>query len=347
MLWDLPQPLLPVIFALGAIGSISVSALANAERRIPVVDLHVDVSYQVNYKQRRIGQLTGQFVADVLLTAGVIGTVLPLYVPNDVSSDGPRLSDLESSWAKMASLVAETAPYSGVGCATDSRRVATWFAFEGAAPFAGHPELVAEWVARGVRIWGLVHVHDNALATSAGVGPRRLVHDVGLTRAGHDLVKAIHAAGAFVDVSHASDRAIADILEHARRDHVPVIATHSNANRLAPHARNLTDAQLHAIAQTGGVVGVNFHGKFLAQHRAATLEDVVGQIRYLIGLVGVEHVAIGSDFEGGIHPPRALRDVRGYQVLGRALRRAGLSDTDVRLVFASNVLRLLGCASEQ
>jgi membrane dipeptidase len=318
------------------------SICASAEMSIPVVDLHVDLAYQVNYKHRSVGEASGQLIADRLVDAGVVGLVLPLYVPHQVSSEGPRQVDIEASFATMLGLLQRTPPYAPPGSPPAPGRVVTWFAFEGAAPFAGHPEQVKKWVDHGVRIWGLVHVHDNVLATSAGPGPQRLKHEVGLTAAGHELVKAIHAAHGLVDVSHASDRAIADILEHARQDGVAVVATHSNANHLAPHARNLTDAQLRAIAATNGVIGVNFHGKFLARDRASTLDDVVQQIRYLVDCVGITHVGIGSDFEGEIHPPKELSDVRGYPKLARALRRAGFSGADVTRIFSGNALRVLG-----
>jgi membrane dipeptidase len=319
--------------------------LADAQATIPVVDLHVDLAYQVNYKSRRIDQASGQLVASKLVEAGVVGLVLPLYVPNEVSPNGPRLIDIETSYARMLGLTQQTPPYVPPGSPQQPGHVMTWFALEGAAPFAERPEEVKKWVAHGVRIWGLVHTHDNALATSAGPGPRPLSHAVGLTEAGHELVRAIHAAHGIVDVSHASDHAILDILEHARKDGVAVVATHSNANRLVPHARNLTDEQLRAIAATNGVVGVNFHEKFLTNGRPSTLDDVVQQIRYIAGLVGVAHVGIGSDYEGGIRPPRELDDVLGYPRLARALRRAGFADADVKLIFSGNVMRLLGVAA--
>lgn len=316
-------------------------AQVGAPEPYAVVDLHVDLSYQVNYKLRPLAEASGQVVASRLVDAGVVGLVLPLYVPHEISAEGPRYVDLERSYSNMLGQLGMTTPYLVPGAAPEPGHIATWFAFEGAAPFAGRPDAVKVWVAHGVKLWGLVHAHDNALATSAGLGPRRLKHKTGLTPAGHELVGAIHAAGGIVDVSHASDRTIADVLEHAERDAVPVVATHSNADHLAHHARNLTDQQLRAIAHTNGLIGVNFHGNFLARDRPATLDDVVGQIQYMVERVGVSHVGIGADFEGGIRPPPPLRDVRGYQALANALRKAGFSERDVRAIFSGNALRIL------
>ncbi|HEY5961415.1 MAG TPA: membrane dipeptidase [Polyangiaceae bacterium] len=317
------------------------SPAALAESAVPVVDLHVDVSYQFNYKHAAIGTLSGQCVANQLAEGGVYALVLPLYVPHEVSPEGPRLSDIERSYSNLLAALACTPPYLVPGSHLEPGRVASYLSLEGAAPFAGRPGDVARWVSRGVQIWGLVHVHDNALATSAGPGPRRRLTKVGLTDAGREVVRAIHRAHAYVDVSHASDAAVADVLELAREDKMPVFATHSNADKLAPHARNLTDDQLRGIADSGGLIGVNFHAKFLCRNRKATLNDVVQQVRYMVRLIGVEHVGIGSDFEGGIRPPEELRDMRGYQTLATALRRSGLSRAEVEQIMSGNALRLL------
>jgi membrane dipeptidase len=120
-----------------------------------------------------------------------------------------------------------------------------------------------------------------------------------------------------------------------------VIATHSNARALCDHPRNLTDAQLRGIAATGGIVGLNLHSAFVVRGRPATLADVVRQALHLIKVAGVDHVAIGADFEGGIRPARGVEDASHFPDFARALRGAGLSEAAVRRVFAENALRVL------
>src|SRR6201999_4081144 len=110
----------------------------------------------------------------------------------------------------------------------------------------------------------------------------------------------VYAHGALVDVSHVSDASFADIAAIARAHHAPVVATHSNARALGHHPRNLTDAQLAVIAETGGVAGVNFHAQFVNGTNEATLADVVKQVEYMVKVAGIDHVAVGSDFDGGI-----------------------------------------------
>lgn len=308
-------------------------------RPVPVVDLHVDLSYQVNYKGRDLARGVGQYVAADLLRSGVRGVVLPLYIPRSVSPEGPRTEDLEASRKHLLDLLPQTAPYALPGCApSDDDHVRTWFAFEGAAPLASDPESVNAWIEKGVRVFGLVHTYDNALATSSGTRP---APSTGLTERGREVVRRIQSAGGIVDVSHMSDAAAADVIELARGASVPVIATHSNARKLADHPRNLNDQLLRAIAATGGVVGVNFHSPFVVKGRAARIDDVVRQVQYLVRVAGEDHVALGSDFEGDIRPARGLADVRGFPKLAVALRRAGLGAEQVRKVFSGNALRVL------
>jgi membrane dipeptidase len=309
---------------------------------VPVVDLHVDLSYQLSYRGRSLETGVGQYRAADLLRAGVIGVVLPLYVPRKVSPDGPRSEDLESSYQRLSSLLGRVKPYAPAGCAPSPGQVRTWFAFEGAAPLASDPDAAERWTKRNARLFGLVHTYDNALASSSGTPPSA----AGLSRAGRELVRRVHAAGGIVDVSHASDLATQQILTLAEEHAAPVVATHSNARALTPHPRNLSDAQIAAIARSGGVVGINFHARFLTTKREASLADVVRHIQHVLRVAGPDHVAIGSDFEGDIRPPAALASAAHFPKLAGALRKAGVSADQIERVFSKNALRVL-CQSER
>ncbi len=319
-----------------------------ADRPVGVVDLHVDLSYEHNYQGHPFAEGTGQFRAAELARAGVVGVVLPLYVPKRVSATGPRLEDFESSYVKVYGALSGTSPYRLPGCLPRNGGVRTWLAFEGVGALAGDtwvdaggvktPRSLFGWGARGLRVLGPVHTFKNELASSSG-DPAPA--DYGLTPRGRDLVRAANRLGIAVDVSHASDRATKEILALAAESGSPVVATHSNARALADHPRNLADAELRAIAKSGGVVGVNFHSPFVTRRASATLADVVLQVKHLLGVMGPEHVAIGSDFEGDIRPPAELADSRGYQRLARALVEAGVPKDTVEAVFAKNALRVL------
>jgi len=333
----------PAAIALSAIALVLLSRLPvpsakAATRPPPVIDLHVDLSYRVSYEHGTLARGSGQYVASELVRAGVAGVVLPLFVPNRVSPSGPRREDLDASFERLVSLIPRTPPYSLPGCGASPGSVRTWLSFEGAAPLAGDPDAVSRWTARGVRLFGLVHTSDNVLATSSATTPAATI---GLTDAGRTLVRNIQEAGGIVDVSHASDAATDEIIALALARGVPVVASHSNARALTPHPRNLTDAQIRGIAKSGGVVGVNLHSRFLTERGRATLADVVHHVKHLVDVGGVDHVAIGSDFEGDIRPPREMPSTLGFPRLAAALRGSGLSSEDVAKVFGENALRVL------
>ncbi len=324
-----------VIAALGLRASTTLAG--DVSTPIAVVDLHVDLPYEHNYENKAFAEGTGQYVAKDLLAAGVSGVVLPLFVPHRVSPQGPRAEDLEQSYQRVFDQLTRTPPYSLPGCNSDGRPVRTWLSFEGAAPLANDPEAVLRWIVRGVRLVGLVHTHSNALASSSNDSSP----SYGLTEAGRRLVQQVNAAGAVVDISHASDRAAREVLALAKQDGAPVVASHSNARKLCDSPRNLSDELLKGVAESGGVVGVNFHSPFVVRGRPAKLDDVVAQVKYLARVMGVEHVALGSDFEGDIKPPAELPNVSGFSRLADALERAGFERSDIEKMFSKNALRVL------
>ncbi len=309
-----------------------------AERPFAVVDLHVDLPYQYGYRGRSFSTGSGQFPASALARAGVVGVVLPLFVPTSAGPGAPRYEDLEASYQRVVRAIAESSTYASPGCAASGARVRTWLAFEGAGPLATRPDALAEWAQRGLRSVGLVHKRANELATSSGDPPPVRA---GLSAAGRALVTRAFSLGLAVDVSHASDATLRDVVALAREARGVVIATHSNARAVADVPRNLDDEGLRAIAATGGVVGLNLHSPFIARRRRATLADVVRQVLHLVRVAGPDHVALGSDFEGDIRPPAQLPDVRALPRLSAALLAAGLERSVVERLFATNALRVL------
>jgi membrane dipeptidase len=155
------------------------------------------------------------------------------------------------------------------------------------------------------------------------------------------VVRRVFAAGALLDVSNASDPTIDEVIALAREAHAPVIATHANARALADRPSNLSDSQVRAIATTGGIIGATAAYGQLAPGREPTLQHLVRQITYLIGVAGVEHVALGTGFEADAGQLRDFRSASDLPRLHRALRQAGLSEHDVARVMYRNALRVL------
>jgi membrane dipeptidase len=188
----------------------------------------------------------------------------------------------------------------------------------------------------GLRSLGLTWSRPNIFAK--GVGPED--GGRGLTGLGRKLVGACNEMGIVIDVSHLNDAGFWDVIECSTQ---PVVASHSNCRSLCPVARNLSDEQIRALAAKGGLLGINFHVGFLragAEHPdEATIADVIAHIDHVVELVGVDHVAFGSDFDGATMP-HDLPDVAALPRLVEALLRHGYDDAAVRKICAENWLRV-------
>ncbi len=198
----------------------------------------------------------------------------------------------------------------------------------------------------------------------------------GLTAHGKEIIRKMNELGMMVDLSHAGEQTFYDVLSITSK---PVLVSHSNAAALTPHYRNLKDAQLEALKKNGGVVGVNFYSEFLdsnypkrvkklyykthkkdstnkeisvgkmygalsakQKHEAnAPFENVLKHIDHLVAKAGIDHVAIGSDFDGIESPPQELEDVTKFPVLTKALLERGYSKEDVAKIMGLNFLRVL------
>ena len=166
----------------------------------------------------------------------------------------------------------------------------------------------------------------------------------GLTEAGFDLVRACNRMGILVDLAHITEQGFWDV---AKTTDQPLVASHSNAHALTPVARNLTDRQLDAIRDSNGIVGLNYAVTMLrpdARDSADTpLTDMIRHVDYMVERMGIDHVALGSDFDGATIPA-AIGDAGGTQNLVAALRDAGYADDDLKKICRENWLRVLASA---
>lgn len=192
---------------------------------------------------------------------------------------------------------------------------------EGADPIRT-PDEAAWWHAQGLRVVGLCWARGSRYAGgNSDGGP--------LTAEGRAMVQALDAAGVLHDASHLSDAAFDGVMAATSKR---VVASHSNARALMnPSQRHLTDAQISALAARGGVIGLNLFGKFLAEGRAATLEDAVRHVQHVSGLAGRHAVGLGSDFDGGFGPgdcPHGCQRPEELGALDQALAAAGWSSAE-------------------
>jgi membrane dipeptidase len=194
---------------------------------------------------------------------------------------------------------------------------------EGAEAIDPGLELLPALHALGLRSLGITWSRPNAFGDGVGT-------DNGLTDAGRALVRACEELGILVDLSHLSERGFWDVAEMTQR---PLVATHACAAALTPNPRNLTDAQLDAVGESGGVVGICFHHEHVGPHRT----DIARHANYIAERIGPQHVALGSDFDGCELP----EGIRGAQDLPLVLADLGWGEAELRLLAHENFLRVL------
>jgi membrane dipeptidase len=214
---------------------------------------------------------------------------------------------------------------------------------EGAEPIDPALAALDAWHAAGVRSLGPVWSRANAFGhgvpfrfpASPDTGP-------GLAEAGRALVRRCADLGVMVDVSHMNAAGFADV---ARLAVAPIVASHCACHTLCPATRNLTDDQLREIGRSGGLVGIVFAVPFLRadghDDPDTPLETLVAHVRHAADVAGLDHVALGSDFDGATMPA-AIGDVAGLPRLLAALRDDGFSAADVERIAWSNWRRVLG-----
>lgn len=215
--------------------------------------------------------------------------------------------------------------------------------FEGAEPIDPDLGNLEELYALGLRSLGLVWSRPNLFGhgvqlrfpSSPDTGP-------GLTRRGRQLVRACNELGIMLDVSHLTEEGFWDMAYLSRH---PLVATHSNAHALCPSSRNLTDEQLRAVADSGGLIGISFSVADLRpdgeEDPDTPLELVLDHLEYVAELAGIDHVALGSDYEGATMPDELSDTSELGQVLW-GLAERGFSREEIEKVAHGNWLRVLG-----
>lgn len=193
--------------------------------------------------------------------------------------------------------------------------------------------LLKHFQERGVVYITLCHNGDNDICDSArGKGEHG-----GLSAFGREVVAEMNRLGLLIDLSHAAESTFWDVLKESRQ---PVVCSHSSCKALCDHPRNLTDAQMKALAGQGGVMQVTFYEGFLRRDGQATIQDALAHIDHAVQVMGIDHVGIGTDFDGDGGVP-GLASASELINLTRGLLRRGYSPEDIQKLWGGNFLRVM------
>ncbi len=251
-------------------------------------------------------------------------------------------------------------------------RIASLIGIEGGHAIENSLGTLRAFYSLGARYMTLTHSDTHDWADAATDDPR---HD-GLSPFGEDVIREMNRLGMLVDISHVSPETMRDVLRISR---APVIASHSSAYAVAAHPRNVPDDVLRAMPQNGGVVMVNFFSGFVVPESAALTQEIfrvmremrkrypddaefnregeryrrehpipagtmsilVDHIDHIVRTAGIDHVGLGSDYDGINRLPVGIEDVSCYPRITQALLDRGYSETDIHKIMGGNVLRVL------
>ena len=320
---------------------------------------------------------------DRLRAGGVGGVFWAAYVPVTRIGNGAAAFALEqiglikritgrSPHLELATTAAEVERIHGEG------RVASLIGIEGGHAIENSLDVLRQFHELGVRYLTLTHANTIDWADAATDAPRH----GGLSRFGEEVVREMNRMGMLVDLSHVSDATMADAI---RVSEAPVIFSHSSARAIADHPRNVPDSVLRMLPANGGVVMINFYSGFVEptaagvmrsmfdvqrryreQHpddpqaaqrayqawRAAnpvprgTVGTLADHVDHVVRIAGIDHVGLGSDYDGVTTLPAGMEDVSTFPRLTAELLRRGYSEDDVRKILGGNVLRAMRGAEE-
>ena len=321
-----------------------------------VLDSHCDTPTQI-FRGRDLAKDNDKAHVDFpkIKRGGVDGAFFALYIPADMEGEAAYehanklyscvVDTLAANPDKAAFAVTEKQAYDNKAKGLFS----VFLGLENGSPIGTSLDRLHEFYDKGVRYLTLCHTKDNEICDSCASSVKTW-H--GLSPFGKELVAEMNRLGMLVDVSHISDEAFYDVLKYSTR---PVVATHSCCRALTNHPRNMTDDMIRALAEKGGVIQINFYPLFLDESfpeadmltaPRPSYKMIVDHIDHVVELVGIDHVGIGTDFDGIDVTPEGLENASMMPALFEELRSRGYSDEDIEKIASRNFFNVFSSSDE-
>lgn len=274
-------------------------------------------------------------------------TIMVAYLPQEALTDEGRndarekadavLDGIETMVKANSSRVALASTPDELYAVKESGRRAIMRGIENGYAIGRDISLLRHFKERGIVYMTLCHNGDNDICDSARLKNAEEHLWGGVSSFGREVIREMNRLGIMVDMSHAHERSFYDALDVSER---PVVCSHSSARALCDHPRNLTDEQMRALAARDGVAQVTFYDGFLKAGGGATVEDALAHLDHMVRVMGIEHVGIGSDFDGDGGVP-GLANASDMINFTRRLLRRRYSESDLRLLWGENFLRVM------
>lgn len=248
------------------------------------------------------------------------------------------IDEYERQLKENRDLIAPVLCYDDIEKNAKAGKISVLLTLEEGAVFKGNPAVVRSLYRLGARMATLTWNFENELGFP-GISPKNeplVGAEYGLKPAGIEVVREMNRLGMIVDVSHLGDAGFWDVVKYCDG---PFVASHSNARAVCGHNRNLTDEMIGALADKGGVMGINFCGDFLNPNGKSRVEDMIRHMKHIRDVGGIGCIGLGTDYDG-IDGALELYDASQMPRLAEGMERAGFSASEIEAVFHGNVLRV-------
>lgn len=333
-------------------------------KKLTIVDMHIDTPYRLwrqNLKGNEIDDiskrtLAGDFDYPRAVSGGLNVPFFSIYTPASTQLDSTShemavdlinmIEDIVTLHSDKFFIVKSTRDIELL----DGERLGIAFGMENGAPIQGDLSRVQFYHDKGIRYITLTHSKSNHISDSSYDENHQW--EGGLSSFGKELIREMNKVGIMVDISHVSDKAFYESIEISE---APVIASHSSLRHFTPgFERNVSDDMLIKLASKGGVISINFGSSFITKEALeygrnkekgpypfADVSDVVDHIDRVVELVGIDYVAIGSDYDGvGDTLPNNLKDVSTFPNLISELLVRDYSEEDIEKILSGNIIRV-------
>lgn len=320
-------------------------SVSDLENKMFILDSHCDTpSEMVRGRDLSIDNATGHVDFPKIGRSGVDGAFFALYIPADLDENEAMRCAMRQYEAVTDALIGGQARVAtSMNQAYRNKEEGLFSIFlglENGSPIGKSIDRVKMLYDKGIRYITLCHSRDNEICDSCATIVKRWG---GLSPFGQKVVAEMNRLGMLIDVSHVSDETFYDVLKYSSK---PVVATHSCCRTLCNHPRNMTDDMIRALAAAGGVIQINFYPYFLdSSYKEGgdrpSYTMIADHIDHVVGLVGVDHVGIGSDFDGIEVTPDGMENISMVPKLLDELRRRGYSEADLEKIASGNFFRIL------
>ncbi len=309
----------------------TMSRVIDEETWLPLVDVGQDTEFHIDIPKMKTGNLRAGFFAAYnseekpeRALSKTLALINALYWTEKNNMD----------------VLTITNTYDEIENAIIDGKIAAIPTIEGAYSITGenYLELIKQYKDLGIKALAFNWNYSNALGEGCNEEyANKEKSSGGLTGLGKKLVKEMNSLGMIVDVSHMNEETFWGVIETTNS---PIIASHSGVYSIRPHVRNLKDAQLKAIAKNGGLAGMVLCKTFIKDSEDVSLKDYMDHIDYAVKLIGIDHVAIGSDFDG-CDLPEDIKDVSELNKIKEELVDRGYGGEDIEKLLGKNTLRVI------